>query len=689
VDKSIVSQKFFGKKEQGPINSTNLYSLRFISLLVVIFLLFLVSSSKTIAANQIEMRGQVTYLNAERFVWNSANFAGFYYDIDKDISSEQLIFKLSKSKRYPTSAMLSDQPEGNDSRGIVYKTQARPMNFSFKPWGKYWIMGFIGEKYFAAYDDKSYLRSQSNNSSNLMEYGQICRILIDSNAEETISSTSSLKLDEGYELAIKSIDADGNKVHVDLLKDGQIIDSKIVKPSMPNAKMKDKTYFFKTNLEDTEDAITIAVHFRNAFQSGDTSIATVDGVFQISETPTSIIEGQQFDRMSIKEFDYNQLNITMDNKDYQIRLIKNNDILLMRGIYIKTANQDAIDSSYPLRYYIYKKYTEPGIYEIRGSVANLGQNFSYNHATFPGFYYDIDNDIGAEQITFYPKKTTAMLSDQLDSIDSYGKSVRGVVYTTKAQNKSFAFKEWGQYKVIGFLGEKYFAAYDGFKTPKMKDEKISFPYDKSSNNNLMTFEQLTNILIDSNDEITVTSDEPLLLEEGYELAIKSIDEKGNKVNVELSKDGEVVDNKVVQPSIDEATMADKTYYYGKAGLGDSKEIVIIAVHFKDAISGSGDSSAIIDGIFQISETPTHLKANQQYGKMSIRNVNSTALSILMDNKDHPITLTRNKNILLMENTYNKIAEEANKTAIYIKTADQDDISYPLRYYIYTNETIEE
>ena len=78
--------------------------------------------------------------------------------------------------------------------------------------------------------------------------------------------------------------------------------------------------------------------------------------------------------------------------------------------------------------------------------------------------------------------------------------------------------------------------------------------------------------------------------------------------------------------------------------------------------------------------PTHqhtITTGQQYDKMSIRLVDPTAMTIIMDNKDDPVTLTRNKDIALMDN-------------IHVKTADQDDTSAsnPLRYYIYSNESCE-
>ena len=145
------------------------------------------------------------------------------------------------------------------------------------------------------------------------------------------------------------------------------------------------------------------------------------------------------------------------------------------------------------------------------------------------------------------------------------------------------------------------------------------------------------------------------MEEGYELAIKSIDIDGNKVYLELSKDGSVVDSKVISPSKDNATMADKTYYY-KKDVGDSKELVIIAAHFKNAFRGADQNLATVDGIWQISDDATEVKVDTEYDKMTITTVDA-ADTITMDNKDNAITLSKNKDITLM-------------SGISIKTADQ-------------------
>ena len=62
----------------------------------------------------------------------------------------------------------------------------------------------------------------------------------------------------------------------------------------------------------------------------------------------------------------------------------------------------------------------------------------------------------------------------------------------------------------------------------------------------MTNEQISKVLMDDNKEMTITSAQPLMLNEGYQLNIKSVDVKGNKAYIELSKNGQVVDDKVVQ-----------------------------------------------------------------------------------------------------------------------------------------------
>lgn len=286
--------------------------------------------------------------------------------------------------------------------------------------------------------------------------------------------------------------------------------------------------------------------------------------------------------------------------------------------------------------------------EIRGKVATDGATWTADD--FAGFYYDIDDNIKTEELT------TIVTDGKLLEPD-------GVTYTTTAQSDDFDFAAWGSYNVIGFMAEKYFAGY--IDTPDSTDDVL---FEESDDENVLSDEQLLKILKDDDTEMTVTSGTPLEMEEGYELAIKSIDIDGNKVYLELSKNGAVVDSKVISPSAANAGMKDKTYVY-KMDIGDSKDVVIVAAHFKNAFRGADQNLATIDGIWQLSDAPVDVSENTEYDKMTIQTV--TVDSVTMNNEDNDITLSKNKEISLMP-------------GVSIRTADADE----LRYYIYKSVTIE-
>jgi len=587
------------------------------------------------AVDTVEIRGQVA---TGDFTWNPQNFAGFFYDIKKDIGTETLTTKLTEGNRL----------SGDSPYGITYSTTAQTKDFEFGDWGSYKVIGYLANKYFASYIEsanESPLVSETTDKNQLSSE-QLLQILTDDDTEMTISTATPLKLAEGYQLAIKSIDVKGNKVYLELSKDGAVVDSKVISPSADYATMADKTYYYKDPaVGDAKKVVIIAIHFKNAFAGADQNLATIDGEWQLSDTPVSVKADTTYDKMTVRTVDANALTITMDNKDNAITLSKNKDLSLMPGIRIKTADNST------LRYYIYKQITAPGTYEIRGAVAT--GDFSWNPQNFAGFYYDIKKDIGTETLT------TKITGDRKLS----GDSPYGVTYQSTAQAKNFEFADWGSYYVMGFMAKRYFAAYN--------EKNADIPMvSQTTDKNQLSSEQLLEVLSDAKDEMTITSGTPLKLAQGYQLAIKSIDVDGNKVYLELTKDGAVVDDKVISPSKTNATMADKTYYYKKDPVGDAKKVVLIAIHFKNAFRGADQDLASIDGEWQLSDTPVSVKADTSYDKMTIRTVDATAMTITMDNKDNAVTLSKNKDIILMP-------------GVSIKTADNDT----LRYYVYTTQTI--
>jgi S-layer protein (TIGR01567 family) len=592
--------------------------------------------------NSVEIRGPMSEVrNGANYIWGSQEFPGLYYDIDKGTGNESINLKIADNTL-------------NEKDGIIYTTSAQKDNFKFRDWGEYWNIGFLGENYFAGYvDNDNYYLYKDSEDANLMLDEKLSPILEDQKDEYIFTSGSPLKLKEGYELMIQSIDSKGGKVYVELRKNGNTVDTSIVEPSKDGASEADKTYTYNKNIGSTKKLVVIAVHFKDAFRSANLDLATVDGIWQISDSQVDIKTGTKYDKMTLKIVDPYQKYIMMNNSDYKILLQRNRDVSIMGNIRIKTADQKNINDNEPLRFYIYKKLTQPGTYEVRSSIAKVedGATIEWNRTNFARFYYDMDKNLGDQNIVM------KISGDALDEPD-------GIVFTTKAQKTKFALDDWGDYWKIGLLDKAYFTAYS--------DD--SCPY-KSDNKNLLESGQLAPILIDDDDEHSLGTGSVLPLKEGYEIRTKEIDKNG-KVKLDLAKDGEVVDESaIVDPSKNGATEKDKTYVY-KSDLGDLDDVVTIAVHFRNAMAGSEQSIATIDGVWQISDKAVDFKEGTKYGTLTVKSIDPGSKQIVMNNKNDRISLRKDREITLMDN-------------IRMKTSDQDAISAeePLRFYIFEKMAI--
>jgi len=317
----------------------------------MIMLPVLAQSGNAQDASQYEesviIRGQVA---TGDFTWTPQNFAGFYYDLDDNVGIEMLKATLSDGK-------LS----GDSPYGLFYDTNAQEKPFRFQDWGSYYVIGFLGKKCFAGYmegtdSERSYLFQKSTDRSSLGR-GQLEEVLLDDDAEMGISTSRPLKLKEGYELELTAVDAKGERVFVQLLKSGEVIDSRQLN-LRSNATLADRTYYYKETVGNQKSLVVIAVHFKNAFNAADENIGTVDGVWQLSSLPLSVQEGNKFDKMTVQAVDLAQMHITLANQDYPITLSKHKETLLMGDIHLKTADSDS------LMYYIYKdvRIKDSGIY---------------------------------------------------------------------------------------------------------------------------------------------------------------------------------------------------------------------------------------------------------------------------------------------------------------------------------------
>ncbi|MFA7374314.1 MAG: S-layer protein domain-containing protein, partial [Methanothrix soehngenii] len=150
-----------------------------------------------------------------KYTWTPETFSGFFYDLENEVGTERLTVDLVPNERSLESGQLT------------YSTKPQVTDFEFEDWGEYEVIGFMAEKYFAGFKASDIL----SDDRSLINDGQLRRVLVDSDEEKTVTTGSVLPLEEGYELRIKQIDIDGNKVYMALAKDGDEIDSKVIDPS--------------------------------------------------------------------------------------------------------------------------------------------------------------------------------------------------------------------------------------------------------------------------------------------------------------------------------------------------------------------------------------------------------------------------------------------------------------------------
>jgi len=520
------------------------------------------------------------------YTWTPLSFSGFFYDMDDQVGTETLTISLD-----------SQGDRTVDSGGLVYYSDVQEINFEYGDWGKFQVIGFMADKYFAGYVANDVI----DRDLSMINENQLRRVLVDSDDDQTITTGSVLSLEEGYELRIKEIDINGNKVWLALAKDGEEIDSKVVSPDGAST----STYKYEVEIGGRDTPLVMA-HIENVFQGAESSLVTVDGLFQISDTYASVEDGDKYGEMEV--IAVSDQGIEMNNED-SFTLRKDKIVNIMGDVGFEVADSDTVRFA-PI---VQRK----GTYEIRGTIIDPSKidEFVWNAYNFEGFYYDIDDDVGTESLK------VILTGEKIED--------RDLIYETSPQSVEFKFDKWGKYDVIGFMADKYFAGYNN--GTELTDEY-----------SIINEGELRKVLMDSDDDTTLSSGSAMPMKEGYELQIKEVDLDGNKVWLALTKDGDEVGNKVVTP--DSANVKSSTFVY-EIPIG-SEDVPIVAAHVATVFRGSEQDLATIDGIFQVSDTAESVEEGEVHGKMEVDSLSDQGITM---RNDGSISLGKGKEIEIMGN----------------------------------------
>ena len=310
----------------------------------------------------------------------------------------------------------------------------------------------------------------------------------------------------------------------------------------------------------------------------------------------------------------------MDRMDY--KEINTCSITLLAILLLACAAQAAASVSPPESRFVW----EPG--------ENL--SYTWTNENFDGFYYDAKNRAGNESLTI-----------TLDNLEDRSIPKDGMVYSTTVVNVPFNYRPFGNYSMIGFMGDRYFAGYtSGSRIAR-------FPV------TLVNRSLLSKILLDENKVQILTNENNLTLNEKYVLKIKALNITEATVQVILEKFGGEIDRRVIkiggtyvfEKDIQEVITGNSNILndikYNEPG-----KLPIIAVHI-DSVFGDGDgeTGVVIKGIFQLSDVYTWVDLG--YG-MKITKVSDTGIT--MSYYFYPVYLERGSIIDIIGNIKLKVAD---------------------------------
>ncbi len=565
---------------------------------LMVMTVFASAATAATSADTVEIRSPVftgaTLAAQVPVVIDYTDFAGFYYDLDAGVGSEYMNI---------TAATGDDI----DDAGLVYSTDIQTVGYEFGDWDSadttYEKIGFLAEEYIPVNSDPAILS----------------KLILDTDDKFTLRTGQTLDLGEGFAITPKQIDVEGDKVWLELTKDGDFLDDEVVTVS-GTTHPDNRTWDYEQDIAGEDDVKMLKVHVKEVFQGQVDSLAIIEGVWLMSDDAMEIETDDTFGELEVTSVTVAQETalpgLTLKN-DGAIGLSADSTVDVTDEISIQVA-----DDNTALRFYFVKEVTEPGTYEIRGSVQT--GSAVWTAATFAGFYYDLDADVSSEYLNV--TATGRTIADQ------------DLVYSSDIQTVGYDFGDWDSadttYEKIGFLAEEYI--------PVNSDPAI-----------------LSKLILDTDDKFTLRTGQTLDLGEGFAITPKQIDVEGDKVWLELTKDGDFLDDEVI--TVSGTTHADNRTWDYEQDIAGEDDVKMLKIHVKEVFQGQVDSLAILEGAWLISDEAMEIETDDTYGELEVTSVtlaDETASPGLTLKNDGAMTLTAGDDVKVTDEIYFKVADSA-------------------------------
>ncbi len=267
------------------------------------------------ASTAFEIRGSVVDNQTGLVSWNAQNFAGFYYDIDKNISSETMTVTLTGSrtiaegdlkyvsKKVPAEYKIYDQLDKKVNKETDYQ-----------------VLGWKGSKWVAV----------GGKANKLAELG----LEMETSEKRTLIPGEVWDLGSGYGITIKSVDAnaDPRQAWIVLSKGDKVLDDAIVQYHT--------VYEYTAKVLGDENVLVFAVYIDSIF-AGTTNdmIQFKYGWMIYPDTAKEVKTSDTYGSMEVTTAGAD--TIEMRNKN-SISLTSNSVTTIMDNMEFKIADSDVL-----------------------------------------------------------------------------------------------------------------------------------------------------------------------------------------------------------------------------------------------------------------------------------------------------------------------------------------------------------
>ncbi len=538
-------------------------SIKIKQLILIATLLILITN---IAAAGIEIRGSKATGQAS---WNAQSFAGFWYDIEADKSTESLIVRgsINDYNRFIEPGNLQYTTFDTDVPFRVYSAKGLTVD------GKtsYYAIGWQGQKYIA-------INGKANKLSKLV-------LEQESQESKVLGVGQTWDMGDGYKLTVQSIDAKAypQQAWVVLSKDGIKLDDKVI--------VQGQIYTYAEKSIAGETNVPIFVTYINNIYSGPASnVVELKYSWLISKSILTIQSGDKYGTFKVSTANDN--NIALIN-DQRVQLLKGASVDLMGNIKFKVADSDS------LTYYPVIRLQESDKYAIRGELAK--GTASWNANNFAGFWYDLDSDQSTEILTLSSFNAINNFIET-NSLTYRTQGVPAKYKVTSVKGISVGSKNY--YKAVGWQGDKYIAI--NGKSNKLA--KILLEHGASTS-----------------EKKSLTVGETWDIGYGYTITAQSIDARASPRQAWLvfSKNGKKLDDKVV---------AQGQIYTYEAYFGDEGYVPILVTYIDSIFAGATSDMVQLRYTFLASDSAGNIRLGDRFGVFEVTGSNSDSVVLVNKNR---------------------------------------------------------